>query len=153
MEVPSELPNELQGEALSRLKSQVESFNKSVSGSREPKEEMGKDEFLKLLLTQLQNQDPTKPMEDKEFIAQMAQFSSLEQMTNMATEFAKVEKLVSAGQASDLLGKTVEVADGDSVVSGRVKDVTFGEYPQINVDGTYYDYQSVQRIREEGAQP
>ncbi|MFP4010162.1 MAG: flagellar hook assembly protein FlgD [Spirochaetaceae bacterium] len=153
MEVPSELPNELQGEALSRLKSQVESFNKSVSGSREPKEEMGKDEFLKLLLTQLQNQDPTKPMEDKEFIAQMAQFSSLEQMTNMATEFAKVEKLISAGQASDLLGKTVEVADGDSVVSGRVKDVTFGEYPQINVDGTYYDYQNVQRVTEEGAQP
>jgi flagellar basal-body rod modification protein FlgD len=148
-----ELSNTLSGDALARLQAQVETFNKSVAGEREPQQEMGKDEFLKLLITQLQNQDPTSPMEDKQFIAQMAQFSALEQMTNMSSEFAKVGQLISAGQATDLLGKNVEVVSGNSVISGRVEDVTFGEYPQINVGGTYYDYDTVQRIYEEGAQP
>ena len=148
-----ELSNTLSGDALARLQAQVETFNKGIASGRQPKQEMGKDEFLKLLITQLQNQDPTSPMEDKQFIAQMAQFSTLEQMTNMSTEFAKVGRLISAGQATDLLGKTVEVSTGNSVVSGRVDEVTFGEYPQISVNGTYYDYDTVQRIYEEGAQP
>ena len=51
--------------------------------------QLGKDEFLKILMAQLQNQDPTNPMKDNEFIAQMAQFSSLEQMTNMTQAFEK----------------------------------------------------------------
>ena len=51
---------------------------------RTPSPDLGKDEFLKILMVQLQNQDPTNPMDDREFIAQMAQFSSLEQMMNMS---------------------------------------------------------------------
>ncbi|MBU5594962.1 flagellar hook assembly protein FlgD [Amphibacillus sp. MSJ-3] len=48
-----------------------------------PSSELGKDEFLKILMTQIQNQDPLNPMDDREFISQMTTFSSLEQMINM----------------------------------------------------------------------
>ena len=51
---------------------------------------MGKDDFMKLLITQLQNQDPTAPVDDKEFIAQLAQFSSLEQMQEMNGTITKM---------------------------------------------------------------
>ena len=53
--------------------------------SRAVSKELDKEAFLKLLIAQLANQDPMNPMEDREFIAQMAQFSSLEQMANTAS--------------------------------------------------------------------
>ncbi|WP_035179074.1 flagellar hook assembly protein FlgD [Alkalihalobacterium bogoriense] len=72
---------------------------------------LGKDDFLKMLITQLQNQDPLNPMEDREFIAQMAQFSSLEQMTNMSTaiqQFVKTQTSQNLVQHSELIGKKVK---------------------------------------------
>jgi flagellar basal-body rod modification protein FlgD len=57
------------------------------AASRTVSKELDKDAFLKLLIAELSNQDPMDPMKDREFIAQMAQFSSLEQMTNMAKAF------------------------------------------------------------------
>lgn len=61
---------------------------------------LGKDAFLQLLITQLQNQDPTNPMDDRDFIAQMAQFSSLEQMQNMTTA---MNSLLESQQQSQLM--------------------------------------------------
>lgn len=66
--------------------------------------ELGKDDFLKLLVTQMRYQDPLKPMEDKEFIAQLAQFSSLEQMMN-------VGQTTSLNWGVSLLGKQVSATD------------------------------------------
>lgn len=67
---------------------------------------LGKDAFLKLLITQLQNQDPTNPMDDRDFIAQMAQFSSLEQMQNMTKT---MESLLVSQQQTQLMNYTTFV--------------------------------------------
>lgn|SRR5690625_4491980 len=78
--------------------------------TRSPNPELGKEEFLKILMVQLQNQDPLNPMEDKEFISQMATFSSLEQMMNMAKS---IDILVQSQltspivQYSHMIGKSV----------------------------------------------
>lgn len=75
--------------------------------SRSPRGSLGKDDFLKILVSQLQNQDPMKPMEDQDFIAQMAQFTALEQMQSLNEGFG-------LGQAFSLVGKTVSAQYTDA---------------------------------------
>lgn len=77
--------------------------------------DLDKNAFLKLLITQLENQDPMDPQDNSEFVAEMAQFSSLEQMTNMNESLTKINTLVSnmdtsvlVGQLSGMIGKGVE---------------------------------------------
>lgn len=66
-----------------------------VTGSTNPKG-LGQDAFLKLLVTQLSHQDPTKPMDNTEFIAQLAQFSSLEKLTNIDKSISELRDLFAA---------------------------------------------------------
>lgn len=125
----------------------VDTFNKSLTvDGRKASQELGKDDFLKLLITQLQNQDPTSPMENTEFIAQMAQFSSLEQMTNMSTEFTKLANMLNSGEAVSLLGKSVEVASGETSLSGVVEAVTRGTNPQVKVNGMLYSMDQINAV-------
>ncbi len=125
----------------------VNNFNKTntVNG-RTASQQLGKDDFLKLLLTQLTNQDPTSPMEDTQFISQMAQFSSLEQMTNMNESFKKMVSVINSSQAASTLGKSVEIDIGDSTAKGMVEATSFGENPQVMVNGMYYDMAKIKAI-------
>lgn len=125
----------------------VNNFNKAntVNG-RTVSQQLGKDDFLKLLITQLSNQDPTNPMEDTQFISQMAQFSSLEQMTNMNESFNKIAAMINSSQAASTLGKTVEVELGDTTTTGVVEATTMGEKPQLLVNGMYYDLEKVKSV-------
>lgn len=105
---------------------------------------LGKDDFLKLLITQLRYQDPTNPMKDKEFISQMAQFSALEQMTNMSKSFEKLSSSLEIRRDLDLLGKVIKFQHGDGeVVKGRVTNIKTGAIPQVMVNGNYYVYKNI----------
>lgn len=99
------------------------------AAARKPVTEMGKDQFLQILVTQLRNQDPMQPMQDKEFIAQMAQFSSLEQMMNMSKEVTALRQ--SAGMVAGLIGKEIswfeETEAGVVQHSGTVSSVLWSE--------------------------
>ncbi|MCD2379821.1 flagellar hook assembly protein FlgD [Borreliella burgdorferi] len=105
---------------------------------------LGKDDFLKLLITQLRYQDPTNPMKDKEFIAQMAQFSALEQMANMSRSFEKLSSSLEIRKDLDLLGKVIKFQHGDGeIVEGRVTNIKTGAIPQVMVNGNYYVYKNI----------
>lgn len=108
--------------------------------------EMGKDQFLHILITQLKHQDPMQPMQDREFIAQMAQFSSVEQLVNMSTELKLLRQ--SLGQASSLIGKEItwNVYDSTGVLegteSGIVEAVTIRDgvqYAQVGAVEIAFD--------------
>lgn len=80
-------------------------------------ESMGKDDFLKLLVTQLKNQDPLQPMQSTEFAAQLAHFSSVEQLTNVNSKLEtmlKYNESLTNAQAIGLIGKKVR-ASGNTV--------------------------------------
>lgn len=94
---------------------------------RTPNPELGKDEFLKILMTQLQHQDPLNPMNDQDFIAQMATFSSLEQMMQMAGSIDMLvqNQLMSPViQYSHMIGKEVTYDVFDEETGKKIDEET-----------------------------
>jgi flagellar basal-body rod modification protein FlgD len=138
--------NALSGPDLAKTRLEVDSFNKTINQGKAFKATLDRDDFLKILITQLQHQDPSAPLQDKEFIAQMAQFSSLEQMTNMSQSFAKLTGLLASSEASGFLGKNVTIVDGERQVSGLVTEVIRGDHPLVGVNGEYFDVDMIQKI-------
>lgn len=110
----------LEGDRSFKIRNHMENLEKEEKNGlkgieiRSTVKALGKDDFLKLLITQLSSQDPTNPVKDQDFIAQMAQFSSLEQMNNISTGIQKMGNR----QSFSLVGKLVSGPDfvtGESV--------------------------------------
>jgi flagellar basal-body rod modification protein FlgD len=100
-----------------------------TTSAENPKSILGKDDFLKLMMTQLQHQDPMSPMNDQDFMGQMAQFSSLEQASNMAQTLAQMNSASQVSQGVSLIGHQVRWVDGETQTSGsgQVTGVTVAD--------------------------
>jgi flagellar basal-body rod modification protein FlgD len=122
---------------------------------------LGKDDFLKILMTQLQNQDPLNPMQDKDFIAQMATFSTLEQITNMGKSidrFVQAEQQNKMISYSQFVGKEITwhkigEKDGLEIVNegtGKVASVQFKENDVVFIleDGTKLEPGNISQLNE-----
>lgn len=116
--------------------------------SRIPKKTLGQDDFLKLLAVQYQNQDPNKPMDDTASIAQMAQFSSLEQSTAMAKDITQLRLDQQRTAANSYLGHRVTVDGGKAGLdTGDVSAIDVsGAEPMLIVNGKPYALSAVLRV-------
>jgi flagellar basal-body rod modification protein FlgD len=112
----------------------------SVSGASQT---LTQNDFLQLLVAQMENQDPLQPQSDTEMASQMAQFTSLQQTSDMSSSLSQM-------QANSLIGSTVTLQEANSnqTTSGVVQSVRFGAEssdgtPQVMVNGTAYDLSQV----------
>ena len=116
--------------------------------SSPPVQTLNQNDFLKLLVTQLASQDPLNPQQDTQFIAQMAQFTALEQAKEMATNIASLQNEQQFLQANALLGRTVALQTGqDTSTTGTVSAVEVDAgTPKLVVNGQPYDLSQVLTI-------
>jgi flagellar basal-body rod modification protein FlgD len=113
---------------------------------------LGKDDFLKLLVAQMRNQDPMKPMDDSQTIAQMAQFSALEATQQLQQTIQRSSNVQALFQAGALIGKYVDSnqPDGTNIV-GAVTGVNFTTTngvvtPTLQVNGQDVDYTTIIKV-------
>jgi flagellar basal-body rod modification protein FlgD len=98
--------------------------------------QLGKDTFLKLLAAQLQNQNPLNPTDDQQFLAQMAQMSEVEQVTNLAQSQQQATSSQQMTEAVSLIGRTVTWLDASGTQSAVVESVQAGANgPTITAGG------------------
>jgi flagellar basal-body rod modification protein FlgD len=114
------------------------STSKSSSGTDTSKESLtsttslGKDDFLKLLLAQMQNQDPLNPADETQFVAELAQFSSLEQMSEMNTN---LDNLVTSNAATtDSINKAMTVNYMGKTINAEVSDIVFDGSSSVDLN-------------------
>jgi flagellar basal-body rod modification protein FlgD len=122
------------------------------AASSTAKPALGKQDFLKLLMAQLQNQDPLKPVDDTAMIAQMAQFSALEATQQLNATIQQTSNVQTVSSAGALIGKYVQSALPDGTnTSGAVTGVNFTTTagvvsPTLVIDGKDVDYSTIVKV-------
>ncbi len=141
-------------------------FGAQKTGAGKANDTLGKDAFLNLLITQMRYQDPLEPTTNEDFLAQMAQFSSLEQMTNLNTSVqltqanGLIDKYIVADTVDELTGKRTEVigiVDGVMLKQGVPylyvgdKEVALSDVSTVVSDFGSETVALIEAIKESGA--
>lgn len=120
-QVPEVLPDDLQGETVA---------DAATSGFG-----LGFEDLLSIVLTQLTYQDPLKPIDNFEFVSQLAQFSQIQQTETMSATLESILEAENLGRASSLLGRVVDVPAGATVLSGTVTAISFDNgVPRVTIE-------------------
>lgn len=125
------------------------------TSNRVVQKQLGQGDFLKLLTVQLQQQDPMKPMDDTQSIAQMAQFSSLQQMSELNDSFSAMRLDSQLASAGSLLGRQATMRDvGGAEITGVVDSIEQSESgPLLSINGKTYSYETLLRVAPAPARP
>lgn len=120
----------------------------TAGASSEASKTIDKNGFLKILAAQLQSQDPTNPTSNTEFIAQLTQFNSLEQLQSMSDSLAAMALMQSAA----LIGKNAVAQSGGVNIEGRVESIIIkNSIPYAEIGGNSIPVSSITRIHEGGS--
>lgn len=144
-------------------------FTQSNTTDRKTSSKNDSSMFLNLMLQQLKNQDPTQPTDNTEWLSQLAQYSSLEQMTQMNTGLTNCMNYISAmykdmsmnaeiTQTLSMVGKEVTITIPDendssktTEITGKVTEANFKDGTgKVKVNGEYYSISNITSIRESG---
>lgn len=129
----------------------IDAVGATSSSTASSVQTVSQEDLFQILLTQLNYQDPLKPMDNAEFIAQIAQFTSLEQMRQTNENIETLLQMQSADQSIALLTKTVEVQTETELEVGQVTAIAFDDgSPQLTVktqDGRFLSGISLSQIR------
>ena len=111
---------------------------------------LGKDAFLKILIAQMRNQDPLNPSDGSAMVAQLAQFSTLEQLQNLNTKLDQMVNLQLLGELSGLVGKSVTYMDeNDEAQQGKVESVLWlGQHSALKINDEAIPMNRVFEIKE-----
>lgn len=123
--------------AIAAISGDVSATSAATAATNSPKQDMDSELFMKLLVVQLQNQDPSSPMNTNEMITQTTQLATMEKLTTMADTSTESFSLQMRAAASTLLGQTVSYIDGTgATITGTATSVSFaGSVPQVTVGG------------------
>lgn len=103
---------------------------------------IGIQDFLKILTTQLNNQDPLKPMDNQDFVAQIAQFATLEQSRQLNVKIDSLLTSQSSTQSVGLLGKTVDVSANGGTITGKVTALSLSSgQPMLTITTAQGEFQ------------